>query len=77
MQIDLVVETAEAREVHHFALLFGYGASIINPYVAFSIIEKLVREKRIQQDYQKAEQNYINALNKGLLKILSKMGIST
>lgn len=77
MQIDLVVETAEAREVHHFALLFGYGASIINPYLVFSVIEKLVREKRIQLDFQKAEQNYIKALNQALLKILSKMGIST
>ncbi len=77
MQIDLVVETAEAREVHHFALLFGYGASIINPYLVFSVIEKLVREKRIQQDFQKAEQNYIKAVNQALLKILSKMGIST
>ena len=77
MQIDLVVETGDAREVHHFALLFGYGASIINPYLSFSVIEKLVKEKVIQQDYQKAEENYINAVNKGLLKILSKMGIST
>jgi len=77
MQIDLVVETADAREVHHFALLFGYGASIINPYMAFSVIDKLVAEHSIQQDFSKAEQNYINAVNKGLLKILSKMGIST
>ncbi len=65
MQIDLVVETADAREVHHFALLFGYGASIINPYLSFSVIEMLVKEKVIQQDYQKAEENYINAINKG------------
>lgn len=77
MQIDLVVETAEAREVHHFALLFGYGASIINPYLCFSIIEKLVRDKVIQLDYKHAEENFIHAVNKGLLKILSKMGIST
>jgi glutamate synthase (NADPH/NADH) large chain len=77
MQIDIVMETAEAREVHHFALLFGYGASVINPYLAFSVIEKLVKDKAIQQDYAKAEQNYIDAVNKGLLKILSKMGIST
>ncbi len=77
MQVDIVIETAEAREVHHFALLFGYGASIINPYLAFSVVERLVKEKLIQQDYQKAEQNYIKAVNKGLLKILSKMGIST
>ena len=77
MQIDLVIETAEPREVMHFALLFGYGASIINPYMSFAIIEQLVKEKAIQLDYEKAEENYINALNKGLLKIMSKMGIST
>jgi glutamate synthase (NADPH/NADH) large chain len=77
MQIDIVVETAEPREVHHFALLFGYGASVINPYLAFAVIDKLVKEKTIQLDYQKAEENYIKAINKGLLKILSKMGIST
>ncbi|MFC2115657.1 glutamate synthase large subunit [Bacteroidota bacterium] len=77
MQIDIVLETAEAREVHHFALLFGYGASVINPYLAFAVIERLVKEKAIQVDYLRAEENYIKALNKGLLKILSKMGIST
>ncbi|KKL88773.1 hypothetical protein LCGC14_1921350, partial [marine sediment metagenome] len=77
MQIDIVVETGEAREVHHFALLFGYGASVINPYLAFAVIEQLVMEKVIQLDYLRAEENYIKAINKGLLKILSKMGIST
>jgi glutamate synthase (NADPH/NADH) large chain len=77
MQIDIILETAEAREVHHFALLFGYGASVINPYMAFAIIEKLVKDRTIQVDYQRAEENYIKAINKGLLKILSKMGIST
>jgi glutamate synthase (NADPH/NADH) large chain len=77
MQIDIVVESAEPREVMHFALLFGYGASIINPYLNFSIIDRLVKEKAIQLDYQKAEANYINAINKGILKIMSKMGIST
>jgi glutamate synthase (NADPH/NADH) large chain len=77
MQIDIVLESAEPREVMHFALLFGYGASIINPYMAFSVIEKLVKQKQIQMDYDKAEENYIYAINKGLLKILSKMGIST
>jgi len=77
MQIDIIVESAEPREVMHFALLFGYGASVINPYMSFAIIEKLVREKAIQLDYQKAEENYINAISKGLLKIMSKMGIST
>ena len=77
MQIDIVVESAEPREVMHFALLFGYGASIINPYMAFAAIDKLVKENKMQMDYDRAEWNYIHALNKGLLKILSKMGIST
>ncbi len=77
MQIDIVLETGEAREVHHFALLFGFGASVINPYMAFAVIERLVKEQAIQVDYQRAEENYIKAINKGLLKILSKMGIST
>ena len=77
MQIDIVVESAEPREVMHFALLFGYGASIINPYMSFAVIEKLVKEKAIQLDYQKAEANYVNSINKGILKIMSKMGIST
>jgi len=77
MQIDIVVESAEPREVMHFALLFGYGASIINPYMSFAVIDKLVKDKAIQLDYQKAESNYINAINKGILKIMSKMGIST
>ncbi|MDP4223294.1 MAG: glutamate synthase large subunit [Bacteroidota bacterium] len=77
MQIDLVVETAEPREVMHFALLFGYGASIINPYLSFAVIDKLVKDKAIQLDYQKAEENYVNSINKGILKIMSKMGIST
>jgi len=77
MQIDIVVESAEPREVMHFALLFGYGASIINPYMSFAVIEQLVQKRVIQQDFEKAQSNYIEAVNKGLLKILSKMGIST
>jgi glutamate synthase (NADPH/NADH) large chain len=77
MQIDIVVESAEPREVMHFALLFGYGASIINPYMSFAIIDKLVKDKALQLDYHSAEANYINSINKGLLKIMSKMGIST
>ncbi|MFN8135254.1 MAG: glutamate synthase large subunit, partial [Bacteroidales bacterium] len=77
MQIDIVVESAEPREVMHFALLFGYGASIINPYMAFAVINKLVKENAIQLDYEKARDNYINSINKGILKIMSKMGICT
>jgi glutamate synthase (NADPH) large chain len=77
MQIDIVVETAEPREVMHFALLFGYGASAINPYLAFGLLDSLVKERSIQVDYHTAEHHYIKAINKGILKILSKMGIST
>ncbi|MCH5328421.1 MAG: glutamate synthase large subunit [Coprobacter sp.] len=77
VQIALVVETAEAREVMHFALLLGYGASAINPYLAFAVVDDLVNRKEIQLDYHTAEKNYIKAIDKGLLKIISKMGIST
>jgi len=77
MQIDIVVESAGPRDVMHFALLFGFGASIINPYMSFAVVDKLVKDKAIQLDYEKARENYINAVNKGLKKIMSKMGIST
>lgn len=77
MQIDLVMETAEPREVMHFALLFGYGASAINPYLAFGVLDNMVKHKVLQIDYQKAQDNYIKSVNKGILKVLSKMGIST
>jgi glutamate synthase (NADPH) large chain len=77
MQIDIVVESAEPREVMHFALLFGYGASVINPYGAFAVLNDLVKNKEIQSDYETAEKHYIKSINKGLLKVLSKMGIST
>ncbi|HEX3007292.1 MAG TPA: glutamate synthase central domain-containing protein, partial [Bacteroidales bacterium] len=77
MQIDLVMETAEPREVMHFALLFGYGASAINPYLALGVLDDLVKQRAIQIDYQKAQDNYIKSVNKGILKVLSKMGIST
>ena len=75
----LVIETAEAREVMHFALLFGYGASAINPYGAFATIYDLAMRGRLDDiaGYWSAENNYLDALNKGLLKILSKLGIST
>ena len=74
----LVVETAEAREVHHFALLVGYGATAVNPYLAFETIEKLARDGMLGGvGPEEAQRNYIKAIQKGLLKILSKMGIST
>ena len=77
VQTAIVVETGEAREVMHFALLLGYGASAINPYMAFAVLDHLVKDKEIQLDYHTAEKNYLKAVNKGLLKIISKMGIST
>ncbi|NPA37692.1 MAG: glutamate synthase large subunit [Chlorobi bacterium] len=77
MQIGLLVETGEAREVMHFALLLGFGASVVNPYVSFAIINDLVKQGKIKMKYSEARENYIKAIDKGLLKILSKMGIST
>lgn len=77
MQVGIIVETGEAREVHHFALLIGYGASVINPYLAFAAIDHLVKEGKIDLEYKEARKNYIKAIDKGLLKVFSKMGIST
>ena len=77
MQIGIMVETADAREVNHFALLLGYGASVINPYGAFGAIDYMVNEGVIRMEYKEARKNYIKSIDKGLLKIFSKMGIST
>ncbi len=77
MQVGLVVETAEPREVMHFALLLGYGASVINPYLAFGVLSNLVKKGEIKLEYRKARENYIKAVDNGILKVLSKMGIST
>lgn len=77
MQVGIIVETGEAREINHFALLLGYGASVVNPYLAFAAIDQLVKEGKIEMEYKTARENYIKAINKGLLKVLSKMGIST
>ncbi|MCX5750412.1 MAG: glutamate synthase large subunit [Candidatus Saganbacteria bacterium] len=76
-QIGIIVESGEPREVHHFALLFGYGADCINPYLAYEAIELLVAEKELVLDGKTAINNYRHAVEKGILKILSKMGIST
>ena len=77
VQTALIVESGEIREVMHAALLLGYGASAINPYMAFAILDDLVKKGDIQMNYETAEQNYIKAICKGLYKIMSKMGIST
>ncbi|MDR3142122.1 MAG: glutamate synthase large subunit [Tannerellaceae bacterium] len=77
VQTALVVETGEMREVMHAALLLGYGASAINPYMSFAIIKNLVDRQEIQLNYETARKHYIKAICKGLFKIMSKMGIST
>ncbi len=74
----LVVECGDAREVHHVSLLLGYGAGVVNPYVAFETIDDMIRQGLLTGiDRDKAVQHYIKALNKGVLKVMSKMGIST
>jgi glutamate synthase (NADPH) large chain len=77
-KVGLVVEAGDAREVHHMALLIGYGAAAINPYVAFETFNDMIREGMLTGvSSAEAERNYINACTKGVLKIMSKMGIST
>lgn len=77
MQTGLMVETGEAREVMHYALLLGFGASVINPYLSFATIDHLVKNGKLNMEYDQARENYIKSVDKGLLKVMSKMGIST
>lgn len=77
VQTALIVESGEIREVMHAALLLGYGASAICPYMTFAVLDDLVKKHKIQEEYATAENNYIKAVDKGLKKIMSKMGIST
>ena len=77
IQTALIVESGEPREVMHHALLFGYGANAINPYMAFAVLDDAVKDGRIRMDISSAEHNYISALEKGILKVISKMGIAT
>ena len=74
---NIIVETASARDSHQFAVLLGLGATAIYPYLAFETIEQLVEQKQIKLSARDAIVNYREGINKGLLKILSKMGIST
>jgi glutamate synthase (NADPH) large chain len=77
-RVGLILESGEPREVHHFALLLGYGASAINPYLAFETIDDMIRQGLIQGlDHSRAVKNYLKAASKGILKVMSKMGIST
>jgi glutamate synthase (NADPH) large chain len=76
-RVSIVLETGEAREVHHFALLIGYGCSVINPYVAFETIDDMIREGLLTGvDHKKGCQNFVKAASKGVVKVMSKMGIS-
>ena len=77
VQTALIVESGEIRETMHAALLLGYGASALCPYMTFAILDDLVKRGKIQEDYATAEAHYIKAVDKGLKKIMSKMGIST
>ena len=77
VQTALIVESGEIREVMHAALLLGYGASALCPYMTYAILDDLVNRGKIQENYATAEANYIKAVKKGLLKIMAKMGIST
>jgi glutamate synthase (NADPH/NADH) large chain len=77
MQTGLVVETGEAREVHHFCVLAGYGAEAVNPYLAFETLEALRVQSGSGLSAQTVAKNYVKAVGKGILKVMSKMGIST
>jgi glutamate synthase (ferredoxin) len=77
-KVGLVLESGEPREVHHFALLIGYGAGAINPYLTFESIEDMIRQGQLNGlEPQQAVKNYVKAINKGVAKVMSKMGIST
>ena len=77
VQTALIVESGEIRETMHAALLLGYGASALCPYLTFAILDDLVKRGKVQENYETAEANYIKAVKKALLKIMAKMGIST
>lgn len=78
-KVSIIVETGEAREVHHFAVLIGYGANAVNPYLAFETIKHGIKNDIFEKEitYENAVKNYLKAVSKGLYKIISKMGIST
>ncbi|CAM3645903.1 glutamate synthase large subunit [Cohnella lubricantis] len=77
-KVSILLESGEPREVHHFALLLGYGVSAVNPYLAFETLDDLIRQGRLRNiSHEKAVKNYLKAANKGVVKVLSKMGIST
>jgi len=77
-KISLIIESAEPREVHHFALLFGFGASAVNPYIVNEIVQGQIEERNLNNlDYLSAIKNYNKGIGKGILKVMNKIGIST
>ncbi|MCS6947435.1 MAG: glutamate synthase-related protein, partial [Steroidobacteraceae bacterium] len=77
LRVSLAIETGDAREVHHFALLIGYGVSIINPYLAFETLDGMIRDEMLPNvDHSVACKNFVKAATKGVIKVMSKMGIS-
>ncbi|EBU8574361.1 glutamate synthase subunit alpha, partial [Salmonella enterica subsp. enterica serovar Corvallis] len=74
---SLIIESGEPREIHHFACLLGYGATVINPYLVYESIQKLIANKDLNLSYEKAVENFIKASSSGIVKIASKMGVST
>ena len=77
MSTGIVVETGEAREVHHFCVLAGYGAEAINPYLAFETLEQIRVQSKMKKSAAEVKKNYLKAVGKGIMKVMSKMGIST
>ena len=76
-RVSLVIETGEAREVHHFSLLIGYGASAVNPYLAFETLDGMIRDGLLANiDHKTACKNFAKAATKGIVKVMSKMGVS-
>ena len=77
-RVALVLESGEPREIHHFALLIGYGAGAINPYLAFETLDDMIRQGMLKDiDHKKAVKNYLKAVTKSVVKTMAKMGIST
>ena len=77
MKVSIILESGEPREVHHMAVLLGYGVNAVNPYLAYEIIGDIINKGLLYIDLDKALFNYRKALTKGIVKIASKMGIST
>ncbi len=77
MSTGIVVETGEAREVHHFCVLAGYGAEAINPYLAFETLDQIRIQTKLNKTYPEVKKTYLKAVGKGIMKVMSKMGIST